>query len=225
VSAQDGWWQRAGKLLGASGAAQSALPEAEVSAGLKQALVVATDSVVARLGRPGGFSSDPQIRIPLPSSLESVRGPLDAIGMAGTLDDLEDRLNVAAEAATPRAKELFLDAISELTIDDARTILAGPDDAATRYFQSKMSKPLADEMTPIVTQTLNEAGAVQSYDQVMARYDSLPFVPDVKANLVDYVVQRGSDGIFPAIGEQEAALRQDPSKRTTELLRTVFAER
>jgi len=225
VSAEDAWWQNAGKLLGGPSSARSILPDAEVSAGLKQALEVATDRVVVQLGQPGGFSSNPQIRIPLPSSLDAVRGPLSAVGMAGTLDDLEDRLNVAAEAATPRAKDLFLAAISELTLKDAQQILSGPDDAATRYFQKKMSKPLADEMSPIVMQTLAESGAVQSYDVVMARYQSLPFVPDVKANLVEYVVQKGSDGIFLYIGRQEAAIRNDPAKRTTDLLRTVFAER
>ena len=132
------------------------------------------------------------------------------------------KLNRAAEVATPKAKELFSQAISEMTFEDVMNIYNGPDDAATRYFQKKMTPPLAREMQPVVDQSLAEVGAVQAYDKVMAEYRSMPFVPDVKADLTTYVVEKGMDGIFHYMAVEEAAIRQDPAKRTTELLQRVF---
>jgi len=142
--------------------------------------------------------------------------------MSGVADDLELRMNRAAEAAAPQAKELFLQAISEMTLQDAQGILRGSDDAATRYFQGKMTRPLTDRFTPVVNQELADAGAVQAYDRMMGDYRELPFAPSVEANLTPYVVERALDGMFLLLAREEAAIRQDPAARTTELLQTVF---
>jgi hypothetical protein len=142
--------------------------------------------------------------------------------MTSLLDDLELKLNRAAEVATPKAKALFGQAISEMTFEDVMNIYNGPEDAATRYFQDKMTPPLAKEMQPVVEQSLAEVGAVQSYDNVMGEYRTIPFVPDVKADLTTYVVEKGMDGIFYYMAKEEAAIRQNPAKRTTELLQKVF---
>ncbi len=217
--------QKGQDLLGTYGGnvgAQDALSTDEIAAGLKEALRVGSETVVAQLEQTNGFNGDPAIHIPLPGSLDSVKSTLGTVGMSSMLDDLELRLNRAAEAATPKAKTLFLEAIDEMTLDDVKRIYNGPDDAATRYFQSKMSRPLAKEMAPVVDQSLSQVGAVQSYDKMMGRYDSIPFVPDAKADLSDYVVEKSMDGIFYYLAKQEAAIRQDPAKRTTELLQKVF---
>ena len=123
--------------------------------------------MVSQLGREDGFNNDPAIHIPLPKSLITAQNWLGKIGMAGLLDDLELKLNRAAELATPKAKALFGQAISEMTFEDVMSIYNGPDDSATRYFQSKMSNPLALEMSPIVSDSLSEVGAIQSYDNAM----------------------------------------------------------
>ncbi|MEM9685106.1 MAG: DUF4197 domain-containing protein, partial [Pseudomonadota bacterium] len=141
----------------------SALSTSDISSGLKEALRVGSDRVVSQVGQADGFNGDAAIRLPLPGSLKSVQSALAAAGMSGMLDDLELRLNRAAEAAAPKARALFVDAISEMTIEDARNIYEGPKDSATRYFQSKMSQPLAAEMAPVVNESLAEVGAVQSY--------------------------------------------------------------
>ena len=142
--------------------------------------------------------------------------------MASLLDDLELKLNRAAELATPKAKALFGQAISEMTFDDVMNIYNGPDDSATRYFQGKMSNPLAQEMSPIVSDSLSEVGAIQSYENAMKEYQAIPFAPDVKADLTTHVVEKGIDGIFHYIAIEEAAIRQNPVKRTTDLLQKVF---
>ena len=165
---------------------------------------------------------DSLIHIPLPKSLNRVRDALEVVRMAGLLDDLELRLNRAAELATPRARELFLGAIEDMTLEDVRGILSGPDDAVTQYFERKTSVGLSNAMRPIVESALNDAGAVQVYERTMGEYDSIPFLPDVKADLTSHVLTLGLKGIFHYIAVEEAAIRNEPVKRTTDLLRRVF---
>lgn len=194
----------------------------EIGSGLKEALRVGSETVVANLGQEDGFNLDDAIHIPLPDQLDQVRKVLGKIGMDSMLTDLELRLNRAAEIATPKAKELFLGAINDMTLDDVMTIYKGPEDSATQYFRSKMSDSLATEMKPIVDTSLADAGAAKTYDEVMSRYNSVPFVRKVDADLGDYVVEKGMDGIFFYLAKEEAAIRKDPLKRTTALLQKVF---
>ena len=224
-----GWLDKVGEAVGQMGATESrtssttALSNSDIIAGLKDALRIGSENVVSQLGRTDGFNADPKIHIPLPENLKRVKSALQAVGMGHMMDDLELRLNRAAEKATPKAKHIFGNAIRSLTVDDAQKILKGPDDAATQYFRGKMSGPLSDEMRPIVKKALAQAGAVQSYDAVMGEYQSLPFVPDVKANLTQHVLDLGLDGIFHYMAEEEAAIRRNPVKRTTAILQKVFA--
>jgi hypothetical protein len=225
VKAQTDWMKMGQDLLGTATKSQTATTAADttqVAAGLKEALRVGSETVVGQLGKTDGFNADPAIHIPLPKSFKSVQTTLKSLGMSSMLDDLELKLNRAAEQATPKAKALFLSAIEGMSLDDVMGIYNGPQDAATRYFQQKMSPQLAVEMKPIVDQALTQAGAVQAYDSVMGQYQAVPFVPDVKADLSGYVVEQGMNGIFHYLAKEEAAIRQNPVKRTTELLKTVF---
>jgi len=202
----------------------SALSNPDLISGLKEALRVGADNVVGRLGRSGGFSDDAAVHIPLPDSLRQAQSVLGRFGMAGLFDDLELRLNRAAEAATPKAKELFGRAIQDMSLDDARAIYDGPQDAATRYFQGKMTPELSAAMRPVVEASLADVGAIQAYDNAMAEYRNLPMVPDVKANLTEHVVAKGLDGIFHYLAQEEAAIRSNPMARTTDLLKRVFGQ-
>jgi len=194
----------------------------QAGSGLKEALRVGTDTVVGNLGQAGGFDLDPLIHIPLPKQLDKAKNLLGKLGMDSMLVDLETRLNEAAEIATPRAKQLFMDAINEMTLDDVMAIYKGPDDAATQYFRSKMSAPLALEMKPVVDSSLEDVGALQLYDSVMQQYEEVPFAPKVDLDMSDYVVEKGMDGIFYYLAKEEAAIRNNPAKRTTDLLKSVF---
>jgi hypothetical protein len=216
-----GLWDKIKESLD-PGDQQQALSSDEVGSGLKEALRVGTETVVGELGQPGGFNLDPEIHIPLPSELDRVKDLLGKVGMDSLLADLEDELNEAAEVATPKARDLFMQAINEMTLDDVMAIYNGSDDAATQYFKSKMSAPLALEMKPVVDESLANVGAVTTYDNTMESYNALPFVPQVDVDLGDYVVEKGLDGIFYYLAKEEAAIRNDPVKRTTDLLKTVF---
>jgi len=203
--------------------AGSSLTQTEIISGLKEALRVGSDTVVRQLGTTDGFNTDPLIHIPLPKSLHKARNLAEKIGMGGHFQTLELKLNRAAEAATPKAKALFFDAIKQMTLTDAKNILRGSDDAATRFFQQKMSPALSRQMRPIVTNTLSDVGALKAYEKAT---NSLgPFsqaLPDYKSELTSHVVKLGMDGIFSYLAKEEAAIRNNPVKRTSEILRRVF---
>jgi hypothetical protein len=221
------WLQQGEELIqGLSGSqsTKSTLSLDQIGSGLKEALRLGTETVVNQLGQKGGFATDPAVHIPLPESLEVVKTTLEKVGMGSQLSDLELKLNRAAEAAASKVKPLFWDAIGQMTLKDVNTIYHGPDDAATQYFRDKMSGRLTAEMSPIINHSLSQVGAVEAYDEVMADYRGLPFVPDVKADLTDHVTTRTEDGIFHYLAQQEAAIRKDPAKQTTELLKKVFGQ-
>lgn len=228
AKAEGSWWYIGGELLNTFTENDNQvedLTSGEIGGAFKDALQIGTENVVGRLGQVDGFNADSTIHIPLPEKLEKIKSVLSKIGMSGLLDDLELKLNRAAEAATPKAKKLFGQSITEMTFDDVMTVYKGPEDAATKYFQKKMSPSLAKEMTPVIEESLSSVGAIESYDNVMGQYRSIPFVPDVKANLTEYVTNRGMDGIFHYIAQEEIAIRRDPAKQTTDLLKRVFGSK
>ncbi len=208
--------------LGGGGSSSSGLTDEEIGGGLREALRVGTERAVGQVGSLDGYNLDPDIHIPLPGALQDVQSVLKTVGMSSLADDLEVRLNRAAEMAAPEAKQLFSDAITDMTLEDVQAIYNGPDDAATRYFKDKMTPSLAQRMEPIVDASLADVGAIQSLDTMMAQYATIPFAPDAKADLNSYVVQQAMDGIFYYVAKEEAAIRNDPAARTTELLQSVF---
>ena len=230
-SALAGCQMNAGSGLGGGLNLQSALggvgglgplTDGEIGRGLKEALRVGTERVVGQVGAADGYNADPLIHIPLPKNLRKVHEVLQKIGLDRMTADLELKLNRAAEKAAPEAKQVFWNAIAAMTLDDVRGIWKGEDDAATQYFRGKMTVPLSERFTPIVDNSMSQVGAIRSYDNMMAKYKSVPFVPDVKADLTAHVVGLGIGGIFHYVAKEEAAIRRDPAKRTTALLKRVF---
>lgn len=224
AEAAENWWEKGSNLLKSFGESskQTGLSVEEIGAGLKDALRVSSENVVEQLGRVDGFNKDSAIHIPLPKQLDTVKSVLAKVGMSGLLEELELKLNRAAEVATPKAKKLFGEAITAMSFDDVKQIYSGTEDAATQYFRGKMAPSLSTEMQPVVKESLSEVGVVKAYDNVMKQYRSIPFVPEVKADLTDYVLEKGIDGIFHYMAIEEAAIRRNPAKRTTDLLKHVF---
>ena len=208
------------------GSLGSGLSSGEIGSGLKEALKVAVDRVSDRLGATDGFNGDPAVHIPLPESLKRVQQGMKMAGQSALLDDLELKLNRAAEAAIPQAKTIFVDALSSMTLDDAKAILNGPQDAATQYFKRTMSPDLKTAMRPVVDHTVSTSGAVTAYRSATASASSLPMVGQAvqgaPGQLTDHVLDYTLSGIFKYLATEEAAIRSDPAKRTTDLLRKVF---
>ncbi len=210
---------------GSSASSLGGLSTDDITAGLKEALTTGSNAVVSQLGTSEGFSSDPAIRIPLPKSLAKARNLAKKIGLEGSFDDLELKLNQAAEEATPKAKALFLNAIQGMSVDDARGILSGPDDAATEYFRGKTGVDLQDQMRPIIDDALANVGAVTTFNNLLSKYNRIPLAPKVDADLTSHVVEEGSNGIFYYLAQEEKAIRENPIKRTSQILQRVFGSR
>lgn len=217
-----------GGVLGQAGggAGASGLSEADAAAGIRAALNNGIASAVSTVGRRGGYLNDNLIHIPLPGFLQRTQSTLSRVGLSGALDELETQLNRGAEAAAPVAKSIFLDAVRSLTIRDAIGIVRGPSNAATEYLQRTTTPQLTGLFRPIMVNALEQAGAMRTYDNLVARLRNIPLAPqygaDAKNDLIDHGVGKGLDGLFHYIGKEEAAIRANPAKRTSEILRKVF---
>ncbi|HUZ75472.1 MAG TPA: DUF4197 domain-containing protein [Stellaceae bacterium] len=210
-----------------------ALSQSEASSGLREALRVAAQRTVAKVGKTDGYFKDPAIHIPLPGFLETARTSLGAIGAGGALNDLDLRMNRAAEAAAPKAYDIFADAVAKMTIADAKGIVAGPDDAATRYLKRTTSPALTKEFRPIVDRALANAGAMKAYQAASSKVASSTGGLGAMLqggqgqgpagfDFTGYVVGKALDGLFHYIAVEETAIRTNPAARTTALLKQVF---
>lgn len=225
LNAQANWWEQVKKLLGDNEQiAQSALNDEQVAKALKQALSVGSESVINALQQNGAFTNNANLHINLPPSLARVGNVLDKIGLGQWTDDLETKLNQAAEQAIPAAGPILQTAINNLTLKDIQAIYLGKNDAATQYFKTQMSEPIAQALEPIIKQNLEKVEALKLYDNIMSKYQSLPFVPDVSNNLIALVKDEAMAGMFAYLAKEEAAIRNNPEKRTTELLKQVFGK-
>jgi len=198
------------------------LDSATLAGGLKDALRLAVTRTTERVGQQGGFADDPDIHIPLPKALRGIQNTLKRVGMAGTANDLETRLNRAAEQAAPEAREILVGSVMRMQLDDAREILTGPEDAATQYFRRTSTDELRQALRPIVDRHLAEAGALQVYDQVVQAYDAIPFTSAPRADMTAYTVDRALAGIFHYVAREEARIRENPAARGTDLVRRIF---
>lgn len=213
-----------GEVIGQP-ATQGALSQAEIDAGLREALTVGTNLVAAQLGQTNGYFGDSQIRIPLPKTYRDIQSGLSRVGASGPLDDLELRMNRAAESAVPEARTLVLGAVRQITIEDAVQILNGGDTAATDYLRAKTETQLRAAFTPYVKTSLAEAGAFTSLEQVANSYGVGGVTSSLQNDLTNHAVTLGLDGMFHYVALEEKKIRENPVARTTDLLRRVFGSR
>jgi len=193
--------------------------EVDVAAGLKEALRVGVERAVADLSAKGGFGDSAARRIALPDRVANVTDTLRKIGLGKTVDDVEAAMNRAAERASAEAVPIFRKAIGSMTLADAKGILEGGETAATDYFRSKTEDDLRDRFQPVIAEKLSELRVVRDYNELLAKYKAIPFVPKpAELDLDRYVTDRGLDGLFGEIAAEEKRIREDPKARTTELL-------
>ncbi|WP_169569427.1 DUF4197 domain-containing protein [Sneathiella limimaris] len=194
----------------------------EITKGLKEALKVGTGRVVNQIGASGGYENDPAIHIPLPEKMQKAQTYLRKFGLSSMADEVETKLNKGAEAAAPKAKELIINAISEMTLDDAQKIYNGPDDAATQYFRKVSTADLMETVRPVIDQSLEEVGAIAAYNSLIKEYKKIPLVPDVQSDLTEHATHLALEGLFHYLAVEEAAIRNNPVARTTDILKSVF---
>jgi hypothetical protein len=236
-------------LLGGSGtaggqstaASAAGLSDAQIGAGLKQALSLGAERAVALLGRDGGFLDDPSVRIGLPGSLDTLAQGLRAAGQGKYVDEFELAVNRAAEEAVPATLDIVRGTVESMSLDDVRGILTGGDDAATRFLQERAGDRIHGAVLPIVTRTTDQVGVTRAYkamvDQAGGAVGGLGsglgaglgslgglggLVDTGSLDLDRYVTDQTLDGLFKKLAAEEKKIREDPVARSTELLQTVF---
>lgn len=224
IAAAQSWKDMAKQVFQqAAGSPQAAaLADGEIVQGLREALAKGTRSAVLQLGKADGFWASDRFRIPLPNTITQADTLLRAGGYGPRLDELHLSFNRAAEKAVPVAADVFSQAVSKLTINDARNILNGAPDAATQYFKTSTGETLALQFKPIVAGITGQAGLVKKYDKMMAKAGPFAALAGAKMDVNSYVTNKALDGLFVRVADEEKAIRENPAARTSEMLKKVF---
>lgn len=198
------------------------LSNQDAAAGLKDALIQGAGAAVSKLGVTDGFLGNPKVKIPLPDTMKKAEKAMRMFGMGKQADELVVKMNRAAEAAVPEAKTLLVDSVKKMTLDDAKGILTGGDDAATQYFRKTTSAQLTEKFLPIVQQATDKVALAQQYNKFAETGAKFGLVKKDQANLEQYVTQKALDGLYLMMAEEEKAIRKDPLSAGTSLVRKVF---
>lgn len=206
----------------ASGLTIADLSNQDAVQGLKDALVQGADRAVSQLGTANGFLGNPKVKIPLPASLQKAERLMRMVGMGGQADELVTSMNRAAEMAVTEAKPLLVDAVKQMSVQDAKGILTGGDDAATQYFRRSTSAALTQKFLPIVKEMTARVNLAKLYNQYAGQAAALGVIEAKDANLDNYVTQKALDGLFLMIAEQERAIRKNPIGSASTMVQKVF---
>jgi len=225
ASSRAGFLDEVIKSLNLPTAAPAGLDDATVVKGLKEALSTGTGNAVASVSKTDGYFDNQLIRILMPEKLRTAADLMGKFGFRQEVDDFVLAMNRAAEKAAPKAREHFISALKAMTFEDAQKILQGGDTSATDYFRRSTDKAIFADFKPVVSSSLQEVGAVQSYRQMADSFKSIPFAGSfADVDLDNYVTNKAVDGLFTMIGEEEKKIRTDPAARGSELLKKVFGK-
>lgn len=198
------------------------LTTAEVAEGLKEALINGISKGSDQVSQLDGYFKNPEVKIPFPPDIKKVENTLRDIGLGSEVDKFIMTLNRGAEDAAKEAKPIFINAITSMTIEDAWGILRGGPDAATQYLKRTTLDQLREKFRPVIQNSLNKVNATRYYSDLVTRYNKIPTVDKVNPNLDEYATNKAIDGLFLMIAKEEKNIREDPSARTTDLLKKVF---
>jgi len=198
------------------------LSNTQATGGLKQALEQGAEAAVSQLGKKGGFLDNAKIRIPLPDALEKTRPLLQMMGKGEELDNLQTAMNRAAEAAVPEARTLLVNAVKQMSVDDAKKILSGGDDSVTRYFEDKTRSALTDRFMPVVTDQTNRLALAGQYNKLAKKASKAGLLKDDEVSVERFVTAKALDGLYTTIAEQERAIRENPMQAVGSLAKQVF---
>lgn len=228
LRSEAGWGDFLNKYIGSddkknSGPALAGLTDDEMVHGLKEALSIGVQHAISLLGQDGGFLNDASVRIPMPSALKSVEKGLRAVKQDKYADQFIGTMNRAAEKAIPLASEIFGNAIKKLSLEDAKSILSGPDDAATAFFRRNTEGQLSESLFPLIQNATNETGVTSSYKNLTKKAGILGgLIDEDDLDLDKHITSKALDGLFIKLAVEEAKIRQDPLARGSDLLKKVF---
>jgi RNA binding exosome subunit len=211
-------------MKGIGTSSQGGTDDNTIASGLKEALSIGTEKAVNDVSRVNGYFGNQMIKILMPEKIQKVAEVLRKVGYQKEVDDFVLSMNRAAEKAAPKAMSFFVDAIKEMTFEDARGILNGGDTSATEFFKKKTRDKIYNAFKPIISSTMDEVGVTRSYKEMMGKYESIPFMGKESVDLDHYVTNKAMDGLFYMVGQEEKRIRTDPAARVTDLLKSVFGK-
>lgn len=194
----------------------------DISAGLKEALNNGITKEVSKLTAVNGFLKNEAVKIIMPAELQKVEKTLRKLGMSNLADQGIVALNRAAEDAVKEATPIFVSAIKNMNITDAKSILLGNENAATVYLQGATNKDLYAKFSPVVQRSIGKVGADVIWNTLITKYNNIPFVSKVNPDITDYVTNKSMEGVFKMIAVEEKNIRTDLKSRTSPLLQSVF---
>lgn len=200
----------------------SAISNADAAKALRAALEKGALAAIGRLGTTNGFLGNEQVRIPLPYALQEAVPLLRTLGQGPKIDELVTAMNRGAEAAVPLARDLLVQAVQTMTVQDAKTILQGGDTAATTFFETKSRSTLAGKFLPIVTQATQRVDLATKYNALAGRGVELGLIKPADARIERHVTDKALDGLYFMIAQEEKQIRQNPVGAGSALLGKVF---
>ncbi len=209
------------------GASSIGLNQEEITKGLKEALIVGFKKAISLLGKNGGFLNDAKVKIPMPGLLSHAETALRSAGQGKIADNFIQTMNSAAEKAVPVTADIFANAIRNLTVEDAKAILQGPNDAATQYFKRTSSESLTSAIRPIIEESTKTVGLTSAYKALIGTVgEKAGFLSNIMGqdnlDLDGYVTKKSIDGLFLKLSEEEARIRSNPMARGSDILKKVF---
>lgn len=221
------WLGRAKDATKDNAALASALSSSEIAGGLKEALGKGVERAVTTLGRPDGFLKDAAVMIPTPEPLQKVEKTLRALGQDKLVDDFVTTMNRAAEQAVPEAAAVLGDSVKQMTLEDARSILTGTNNAATAYFRRTSETNLYERFLPIVQKATAQTGVTGAYKAMTQKasfggFSAMSLLGRNTPDIDGYVTHKALDGLFVKIADEEKRIRENPVARTSDLLQKVF---
>lgn len=199
------------------------LSQDEIGNGLKEALNNGITKQVTKLTATDGFLKNEAVKILLPSELQVVDKKLRQIGLSSLADEGLKVLNRAAEDAVKEATPIFVDAVKQMTFNDAKNILMGNESSATTYLQNTTSTALYAKFNPVIKNSFAKVGADKVWNNIITKYNSIPLVNKVNPDLTDYTTNKAMEGVFKMIAVEEGNIRTNLNARSSDLLKKVFA--
>ncbi len=193
--------------------------------GIKEALRIGAKRAVKEVSKEDGYYKNPLIKITFPKKYEKLKSLLQTFGYSKEVESFEYSMNRAAQKAAPEALGIFVDAIREMTISDAKKILKGKDDEATIYLKEHTYNKIKERFMPVIETSLSEVDVTKSYQDLNAKLQAIPFANKLSFNLEEYVANNALKGLFTMLAEEEKKIRHDPKARATELLKKVFGSK
>lgn len=203
----------------------SGLSQEDAAKGIKEALINGVTKGTDLVSKLDGYYKNPEIKIPFPPEAKKAENMLRSIGLGKQADDAILSMNRAAEDAAVGAKDIFVDAVKQMTIQDALSIIKGDTSAATNFLKRTTSAKLTEKFTPVIKKSLDKVDATKYWATAMNGYNRVPMVEKINPDLTAFVTQKAMDGLFSMIAKEEGLIRRDPLARTSEILKKVFGKK